>query len=134
MAVLRGYDTNIIELPNDFSELVEVSVKSNQGNYFTTTQNYNVLGNSLVLSESYAEIKVNIKTDTAYAQTEQRLQKEVLNKKLRELKGGASGQKFQTEVNKYQEQFVGQNGNNQLKQCQTMLSQVRPPPMVLLIW
>jgi len=120
MAVLRGYDTNIIELPNDFSELVEVSVKSNQGNYFTTTQNYNVLGNSLVLSESYAEIKVNIKTDTAYAQTEQRLQKEVLNKKLRELKGGASGQKFQTEVNKYQEQFVGQNGNLFLEMGQTI--------------
>lgn len=120
MAVLRGYDTNIIELPNDFSELVEVSVKSNQGNYFTTTQNYNVLGNSLVLSESYAEIKVNVKTDTAYAQTEQRLQKEVLNKKLRELKGGASGQKFQTEVNKYQEQFVGQNGNLFLEMGQTI--------------
>lgn len=111
MAVLRGYDTNIVELPNDFSELVDVSVKSNQGNYFTSTQNYTVQGNSLVLSESYAEIKVDIKTDTAYAQTEQRLQKEVLNKKLRELKGGASGQKFQTEVNKFQEQFVGQNGN-----------------------
>ena len=112
MAVIRAYDTNILSLPDNYSEIIAVDVKTNPASsYYARTQRYDIVGSSLVLNTTYAEIKLTYNTDNAYRTLENRTSKEQVGKKLNDLVTGAAAKSYGAQSNQLMEQYAAQHAN-----------------------
>jgi len=112
MAEIKAYDTNILNLPDDYSEIISVDVKTNAAsNYYVRTTQYSIVGSSLVTDTEYAEIKLTYNRDNAYRTLENRAQKEQVNKKLNDLVTGAAAKSYGVQSNEFMEQFASQHAN-----------------------